>query len=189
VAALLLQNKPTLTTGKLYRSLENTALDMGPTGFDNSNGFGLIQADAALPAAPIKAFMDFDGDGKSDQAVYRDGVWWILRSLTAGGIGVTWGGAPQDIPVPGDYDGDGKTDQAVYRDGVWWILRSSNGGGVGITWGGAPQDIPVPGDYDGDGKTDQAVYRDGVWWILRSSGGDGIGIGWGGAPQDIPLDQ
>jgi Subtilase family len=187
VAALLLQNKPTLTPGKLYRSLENTALDMGPTGFDNSSGYGLIQADAALAASPIKAFMDFDGDGKSDQAVYRDGVWWILRSLIAGGIGVTWGGAPQDVPVPGDYDGDGKTDQAVYRDGVWWILRSSNGSGVGITWGGAPQDVPVPGDYDGDGKTDQAVYRDGVWWILRSSNGGGIGVTWGGAPQDIPL--
>ena len=82
VAALLLQAKPTLTPGKLYRSLENTALDMGPTGFDNSSGFGLIQADAALAAAPRKASVDFDGDGKSDQAVYRDGVWWILGSFS-----------------------------------------------------------------------------------------------------------
>ena len=187
VAALLLQAKPTLTPGKRYRSLENTALDMGPTGFDNSSGFGLIQADAALAAAPKKASVDFDGDGKSDQAVYRDGVWWTLGSFIGGGSGIRWGGAPQDIPVPGDYDGDGKTDEAVYRDGMWWILRSSNGGGVGITWGGAPQDIPVPGDYDGDGKTDEAVYRDGVWWILRSSDGIGMSITWGGAPQDIPV--
>src|SRR5262249_13193463 len=99
--------------------------------------------------------MDFDGDGKSDLTIYRDGVWYILRSSNEGGIGITWGGAPQDIPVPGDYDGDGKTDQAVYRDGVWYILRSSDGGGMAITWGGALQDEPVPGDYDGDGKTDQ----------------------------------
>src|SRR5262249_53579140 len=70
--------------------------------------------------------VDFDGDGRSDIALYRDGVWWILRSSNGGGIGVTFGGAPQDIPVPGDYDGDGKTDQAVYRDGVWYILRSSD---------------------------------------------------------------
>ena len=86
---------------------------------------------------------DYDGDGKTDEAVYRDGVWWILRSSNGGGVGITWGGAPQDIPVPGDYDGDGKTDEAVYRDGVWWILRSSGGGGIGIGWGGAPQDIPL----------------------------------------------
>jgi CSLREA domain-containing protein len=133
--------------------------------------------------------VDFDGDGKNDIGVYRDGVWFILRSSDGVGMAITWGGAPQDIPVPGDYDGDGKTDQAVYRDGVWWILRSSSGGGIGITWGGAPQDIPVPGDYDGDGKTDQAVYRDGVWFILRSSNEGGIGVTWGGAPQDIPLNR
>ena len=28
---------------------------------------------------------DYDGDGKTDQAVYRDGVWWILRSSNGGG--------------------------------------------------------------------------------------------------------
>ena len=131
--------------------------------------------------------VDFDGDGQSDIGVYRDGTWYILRSSDGGGMGITWGGVLQDIPVPGDFDGDGKTDQAVYRDGVWFILRSSDGGGMGITWGGALQDIPVPGDFDGDGKTDQAVYRDGVWFILRSSDGDRRGITWGGPPQDIPL--
>ena len=134
----------------------------------------------------VPVLRDYDGDGKADIAVYRNGDWFIHRSSDGGVTSVGWGIA-QDIPVPGDYDGDGKTDQAVYRDGVWWILRSSSGGGIGITWGGAPQDIPVPGDYDGDGKTDQAVYRDGVWWILRSSNGGGIGVTWGGAPQDIPV--
>lgn len=51
VAALLLQARPTLTPSKLYRSLENTTIDMGAPAFDNDAGFGLIQADAALAAA------------------------------------------------------------------------------------------------------------------------------------------
>src|SRR5262249_48018871 len=28
--------------------------------------------------------VDFDGDGRSDIALYRDGVWWILRSSNGG---------------------------------------------------------------------------------------------------------
>jgi aldose sugar dehydrogenase len=165
-----------------------TDLKIGPDGslYILSFGLGKILV-VSGQSTRVNFSVDFDDDAKSDIAVYRDGTWFILRSSDGGVTETNWGGAPQDIPVPGDYDGDGKTDQGVYRDGMWWILRSSNGGGVGIMWGGAPQDIPVPGDYDGDGQTDQGVYRDGMWWILRSSDGVGMGIRWGGAPQDIPL--
>src|SRR5262245_15071079 len=31
--------------------------------------------------------VDFDGDGKSDLTIYRDGVWFVLRSSDEGGIG------------------------------------------------------------------------------------------------------
>src|SRR5262245_51200722 len=154
----------------------------------DGNSDGTARCDiGAVEGLGFAAPVDFDGDGKSDLTIYRDGVWFVLRSSNEGGIGITWGGARQDVPVPGDYDGDGKTDQAVYRDGVWWILRSSDGGGMAITWGGAPKDLPVPGDYDGDGKTDQAVYRDGVWYILRSSDSRGVAITWGGAPEDLTV--
>jgi hypothetical protein len=90
---------------------------------------------------PVKATWhfdaDFDGDGQADIAVYRDGMWFILRSSDGGTTVVGWGGLAQDLPVPGDYDGDGKTDMAVYRDGTWFILRSSDGGAFTVGWEGS----------------------------------------------------
>ena len=113
--------------------------------------------------------VDFDGDGRSDIAVYRNGDWFIYRSSDGGVTSLGWGSAG-DIPVPADYDGDGRTDIAVYRNGDWFIYRSSDGGVTSLGWGSAG-DIPVPADYDGDGKTDIAVYRNGDWFIYRSSDG------------------
>jgi hypothetical protein len=86
---------------------------------------------------------DYDGDGKADIAVYRDGIWFIIRSSDGVPISVGWGGLPQDVAVPGDYDGDGRADVAVYRNGVWFVLQSSNGEVRSTGWGGLPQDIPL----------------------------------------------
>lgn len=81
---------------------------------------------------------DFDGDARTDIAVYRpsDGSWQYLRSsLTLGnapgataGAGFAWG-LTGDIPQPADYDGDKRTDFAVFRPstGVWFISNSNNG--------------------------------------------------------------
>ena len=89
---------------------------------------------------PVPA--DYDGDGKADIAVYRNGDWFILRSSDGGVTSVGWGGMAQDIPVPADYDGDGKADIAVYRVGTWYILRSSDGVQTAVGWGTAG-DIPL----------------------------------------------
>jgi (2Fe-2S) ferredoxin len=156
----------------------------------NNDGAARCDIGAVEFGAGSATFMDFDGDGKSDIGIYRNGTWYISRSSANGqGQVVEWGGLVQDIPVPGDFDGDGKTDIAVYRDGTWYISRSSaNGQGQVVQWGGLDQDIPVPGDYDGDGKTDIAVYRDGTWYISRSSAnGQGQVVQWGGLDQDIPV--
>jgi spore coat protein A, manganese oxidase len=85
---------------------------------------------------------DYDGDGKTDIAVYRNGDWFIHRSSDGGVTAVGWGIAA-DIPVPADYDGDGRTDIAVYRNGIWFILRSSDGGQTTVAWSKLPQDIPL----------------------------------------------
>jgi uncharacterized delta-60 repeat protein len=113
---------------------------------------------------------DFDGDKKSDIALYRpaDGVWYLLQSSN-GAFRAEQFGLSTDRIVPGDYDGDNKTDMAVFRpsEGVWYILQST--AGFRSQPFGLSTDIPVPADYDGDGKTDIAVFRAGTWFILQSS--------------------
>jgi hypothetical protein len=139
---------------------------------------------------------DFDGDGRSDVAVWRPttGEWWLKSS--ADGLdshgGYAWGSAG-DIPVAGDYDGDRRTDVAVYRPttGFWYILKSSTNFSTHVSYAwGSSTDVPVPADYDGDHRTDVAVYRPstGMWYILNSGANftTYAAYGWGVA-TDVPV--
>ena len=44
---------------------------------------------------------DYDGDGKDEPAIYRNGTWWVLRS-TAGALTQSFG-LSTDIAVPRRY--------------------------------------------------------------------------------------
>ncbi|HLM01559.1 MAG TPA: VCBS repeat-containing protein [Pyrinomonadaceae bacterium] len=138
---------------------------------------------------------DYDGDGKADFAVYRDGWWYVMRSRD--GFYAEKFGLPEDFPMRGnDYDGDGKADLAVTRylphspgsavPTEMYIRLSSNGSWRTYNVGDARFTWVVSGDYDGDGKSDVALWQNRQWLWLRSSDNQLGGVQFG-QPGDSPV--
>jgi hypothetical protein len=124
-----------------------------------SNGVKLdqIQHDIFTITTPFRKPVptnDFNGDGRSDVALFGDhGNWIVANQATA------YFGLKGDQPVAADYDGDGDVDRAVFREGTWYVQ------GRPVTYYGLKGDLPVPADYDGDGDVDKGVYRNGTWFV------------------------
>ena len=130
---------------------------------------------------------DYNGDGKVDYAVVRNGFWYILYN--GGTVETFQFGIAGDIPAPADFDGDGRTDAAIFRNGTWFVRNSSTGNTSQVLFGTAG-DVPPPGDFDADGIADVAVWRAGApmvaAFIIRQSNG-GFRTELFGQTGDVPL--
>jgi Bacterial Ig-like domain (group 3)/FG-GAP-like repeat len=167
-----------------------TATYTGVTNYSSSNA---VATQVKVVAA---AQGDFDGDGKSDIAIFdQTSATFYIQYSGSGVLHVQPFGNPSDknIAVMGDFDGDGKTDIAIYDQTLaeFFILKSATGLGIAQPFGNPTHvNIPVAGDFDGDGKTDIAIYDQTTaeFLDLESSGVGAITQPYGNpADLNIPL--
>lgn len=187
--------------------VETTNLAPAITWYTSVNGTGATTV-ASFGDAATDFFVpnDYDGDNKTDLAVWRPGApftaaFYILQSSNNTVRTDIFGQTGDDPAITGDYDGDGKADTASFRcpafgagDGqCYFFYRPSNPlanpqGIYVVPWGfGEDGDFFVnPGDFDGDGKNDFCLQRAdptaptrGQFVLLKSNGLGVEYINWG----------
>ena len=151
--------------------------------------------------------LDYNGDGKHDAAVQRNGGNnsgdHYIRLTSIGTMVYVNYGLASDLIVPGDYDGDGRDDICVSRNAdfgngifkYFWVRESDGGVTPQPTYQwGIQGDLITQGDWDGDGKTDVGVWRSNpdptlnFFYGRRSSDGGLLQVKWG-ISGDYPVNN
>ena len=132
---------------------------------------------------------DYDGDNRTDIAVWRSGApgvaaYYIFYTATATFSIYQFGQTGDNPDVHADFDGDGMTDPAVYgtrtdtgSQGFFFYRGSLNNpsGAVSYVRWGLNSDFPFTGDFDANGRADFGVQRNngsggGLFYLLFSNG-------------------
>ena len=182
-AALVLAVQPSLTPAQVRSLLANTALDLGPVGWDLEHGSGLLQIDAAVTAALNP---DDPCPGSSCDTIYTidsGGRWTLWDELNVfSATSSFYFGNPGDIGFSGDWNCNGVATPGLYRQSDGFVyLRNSNTQGIADTtfFFGNPGDVPVAGDFNNDGCDTVSLYRpaEGRFFVINELGEDGGGLG------------
>jgi hypothetical protein len=152
------RSKPAVVEGKTWKT--RTSLTSGkPT---NTFSFG------SSTSQPLMG--DWNGDGKTSPARFRDGTWSIRLTPDSTTTRTVKFGQAGDIAVVGDWDGNGTDDIGVYRGGRW-LLRTKLSSGAAdkdFTFGSSTW-RPVVGDWNGTGIDTVGLFRNGEWRLRNSN--------------------
>jgi Ca2+-binding RTX toxin-like protein len=159
-AALMLDLDPGLSPSVVRSTLESTAIDMGPAGYDALTGFGLISADDALATI---------GTGTC-------GGLAITVDLNTGGVPTNGNDVILGTPGPDVINALGGDDVICAEGGDDMVMGQ---GGNDIVFGGAGNDT-ISGnagndDISGDGGDDTIFGGSGNDSLSGGSGGDILG--------------
>ena len=152
---------------------------------------GVVSSAHAQSTDHVLRSTDFDGDGKSDYALFdpEAGAFTIRRSGNGALDQITMSSQRGNIAVSGLFDADAITDVGAFNPTTGsWTLRYGATGSTSTLSFGKPTDLPVPASYFGTNRTDLAVYdKRTAGWILRNAPGGGKLNLQVGQPGDLPV--